>query len=96
MESPEPQEHIVPYSTFVRTWIALLGLTGLLVLANEISHEALSVWAMLTLTPTKAVLVFYIFMHLKYEKTNLKAMVFVALAFLIVCIGFLFLDISSR
>ena len=53
-------------------------------------------WTMLTLTPLKAGLVFYYFMHLKYEGLLLKAMVFVALATLIVFIGLLFLDISFR
>jgi cytochrome c oxidase subunit 4 len=47
-------------------------------------------------TPLKAALVFYYFMHLKYEGTLLKAMVFVALATLVIFIGMLFFDISFR
>jgi len=44
----------------------------------------------------KAGLVFYYFMHLKYEGPLLKTMVFVALATLVVFIGMLFFDISFR
>ena len=97
MDGPESesQGHVVPYRTFILVWVALLALTGLLVLLSSISHQA-SVWAMLTVTPLKAGLVFYYFMHLKYERTLLKAMVFVALAILVVFIGLMFLDIYFR
>jgi len=90
------QPHIVPYKTFILVWGALMGLTVLLVLVSTLSHELLSVPAMLTVTPLKAALVFYFFMHLKYERPLLKIMVFVTLATLVVFIGLLFLDISFR
>ncbi len=88
--------HIVPASTFVRVWLALLGLTGLLIFVSRWQHEALSVPAMLTITPLKAGLVFYYFMHLKYESALLKGMLFVALLILVIFIGLLFLDLGSR
>jgi len=90
------QVHIVPYATLVRVWGLLLLLTLLLASSSKIFHGALSVWAMLVLSPLKASLVFYYFMHLKYEGPLLKTMVFVALATLVVFIGMLFLDISFR
>jgi len=96
METPETHAHIVPYGTFIRVWITLLALTAALVLVSKLEHDALSVPAMLTLTPLKAGLVFYYFMHLKYESTLLKGMLFIALAALIIFIGFLFFDISYR
>ena len=58
MEHSQAHGHIVPYSTFLRVWVVLLVLTGVLVLTSKLHHEALSVWAMLTLTPLKAGLVF--------------------------------------
>ena len=88
--------HIVPYGTFVRVWVVLVFLTALLVLVSRLFHERLSVAAMLTLTPIKAALVLYFFMHLKYERPLLKGMVFVALAALVIFIGLLFLDVSFR
>jgi cytochrome c oxidase subunit 4 len=51
---------------------------------------------MLVITPLKASLVLYFFMHLKYEKILLKTMVFVALSTLVIFLALLFLDISFR
>ena len=88
-------EHVVSNGTFVAVWAVLVALTGLLVGVSHLGTEV-AVWAMLLVTPLKAGLVFYYFMHLKYEGLLLKAMVFVALATLVVFIGLLFLDISFR
>lgn len=94
MSSPEPG-HMIEYPTLVKVWGALLALTAALVGASRASPAA-AVWAMLLLTPLKAFLVLYFFMHLKYEGVLLKAMVFVALSTLVIFIGMLFLDISFR
>lgn len=96
MEPSATHGHIVPYHTLIRVWLLLLALTAVLVLATRVSHEALSVPAMLTVTPFKAGLVFYYFMHLKWEKPFLKSMVFVTLALLTVSIALMFLDLWYR
>ncbi len=96
MEHAHEHGHIVPYQTFVKVWLVLLLITAFLVFVSATRHVALSVPAMLILTPLKAGLVFYYFMHLKYEKPFLRAMVFITLALLILFIGFVFLDISFR
>jgi len=96
METAEAKGHIVPYHTFVGVWVVLLLLTAVLVFVSTKYHEALSVPAMLTITPCKAGLVFYYFMHLKYEKPYLKGLVFIALALLTLFIAMIFLDISNR
>lgn len=88
--------HVVPYGVFVRVWLVLLALTATLVAVSELRRETLAVPAMLTITPIKAALVFYYFMHLKYESTMLKGFVFATLAILIVFIGLLFVDIGLR
>jgi cytochrome c oxidase subunit 4 len=88
--------HIVPYRTHLTVWGALVALTALLVVAGRFFHETLSVPAMLVITPLKAALVFYFFMHLKYERPYIRGMVFVALATLTIFVGFLFFDISFR
>lgn len=92
----EEHGHVVPYATLLKVWACLLMLTFILVVVSRMFHEALSVWAMLSITPLKAGLVFYYFMHLKYEGPVLRTMVFVALATLVVFIGMLFFDISFR
>jgi cytochrome c oxidase subunit 4 len=96
MEQTEMHGHIIPYRTLIRVWLLLIVLTAILVLASRLFHEALSVVAMLILTPVKAGLVFFFFMHLKYEKTYLKALVFMTLGLLILVIGVLFFDVSYR
>jgi cytochrome c oxidase subunit 4 len=96
MEQAEEHGHIIAYRTLVRVWLLLLLLTAMLVFVCTAYHQALSVWAMLTLTPLKAGLVFFYFMHLKYEKPFLKGMVLVTLSLLILFIGLIFLDISLR
>ena len=96
MEGAQKSEHIVPYRTYVLVWLVLLTLTALLVVVSRLFHEALSVWTMLVITPVKAGLVFFFFMHLKYEKPYLKALVFLTLALLVIVIGILFFDIAYR
>ena len=97
-DQPISQERTQPISdgTYVMVWAALVVLTLVLVLAGRSFHEALSVPAMLTITPLKAGLVFYYFMHLKEEGTLLRAMLLVALVTLVIFIGLLFFDISFR
>ncbi len=96
MEHAQPHAHIVPYGTFVKVWLLLLVLTAILVFTAKVYHESMAVYAMLAITPLKAGLVFFYFMHLKYEKPFLKSMVLVTLALLILFIGFMFLDLSYR
>ena len=96
MEQIEVQKHIIPYRVFVGVWMLLILLTAILVLASKIYHQALSVWAMLIITPIKAGLVFFFFMHLKYERPFLKALVVLTLALLIMVIGLLFSDLAYR
>ncbi len=96
MEEAQKTVHIVSYRTYLFVWLILLALTAALVTVSRLFHEALSVWAMLIITPVKAGLVFFFFMHLKYEKPYLKALVFLTLALLIIIIGILFFDIAYR
>ncbi len=96
MEEMETQGHIIPYRILVRVWLLLLALTAILVLTSTLFHKILSVPAMLTLTPVKAGLVFFYFMHLKYERPFLRALVFLTLGLLIMVIGLLFTDLFYR
>ncbi len=96
MEHAEEHGHVIPYATLVKVWLLLLLLTAVLVFVSTVYHEALSVPALLTLTPLKAGLVFFYFMHLKYERPFLKALVLMVLAVLILFIGLTFSDLSYR
>jgi cytochrome c oxidase subunit 4 len=96
MDRTGSETRVMPYRTLVRVWLVLLGLTGALVAAGTLLPPSLSVWAMLVITPVKAALIFYFFMHLKYEKPLLTGLVFVTLGLLVLVIGLLFSDLFYR
>jgi cytochrome c oxidase subunit IV len=81
------------YSTFVKVWMALVGLTGLLVLMSRVG-QTYAVWGLLTITPIKAGLVFYFFMHLRYEGALLKGVVLITLATLLTFFVLMFSDVA--
>lgn len=83
------------YGTFVKVWLALVVLTGLLVLMSHFG-QSFAVWGLLILTPIKAGLVFYFFMHLKYEGALLKGVVLVTLGTLLIFFALLFSDVAFR
>ncbi len=83
------------YGTFVKVWLALVILTGLLVLMSHVG-QTMAVWGLLILTPIKAGLVFYFFMHLKYEGPLLKGIVLVTLGTLLIFFALLFSDVAFR
>jgi cytochrome c oxidase subunit 4 len=83
------------YGTFIKVWVALLVLTGMLVGLSHLGQTA-AVWGLLTLTPLKAGLVFYFFMHLRYENALLKVVVLVTLGTLLIFFALLFADVAFR
>ena len=95
MKPAATTEPVIPYRTYVLVWVLLVLLTAALVLASRVSQD-MAIAAMLVLTPIKAGLVFFFFMHLKYERPFLKGLVFLTLGLLTMVIGLLFLDILHR
>lgn len=83
------------YGTFLAVWAALVVFTLALAGLSHLGQGA-AVWGLLTLTPIKAALVFYFFMHLRYEGPLLKGVVFVALGTLLVFFALLFSDVAFR
>ena len=88
------QEH-PGYGTFIRVWILLVLCTLALVGLSHIGQRA-AVWGLLTLTPLKAGLVFYYFMHLKYEPALLKVVILVTVGTLLIFFALLFADVAFR
>lgn len=90
------EKHMGPgIGTFVSVWAALIALTGLLAFVSSLGHCA-AIVALLTISPLKAGLVVYYFMHLKYEGLLLKAILLVALGTLLVFFALMFSDLSFR
>ncbi len=100
-EHAEPNEHASEhiehpgYGTFIKVWVALLILTGCLVGMSHVS-QTYAVWGLLTLTPLKAGLVFYFFMHLRYEGPLFKVVILVTLGTLLIFFALLFSDVAFR
>jgi cytochrome c oxidase subunit IV len=92
---PESEAGHPGYGLFVAVWAVLVVLTALLVLVSRTGQSA-AVWGLLLITPLKAGLVFYFFMHLKYEGMLLKGIVAVALGTLLIFFALLFADVAFR
>jgi cytochrome c oxidase subunit 4 len=83
------------YRVFLVVWAMLVLLTSLLVLISRTGQGA-AVWGLMLITPLKAALVFYFFMHLRYEGLLLKGIVTVALGTLLIFFALLFADVAFR
>lgn len=88
--------HIVGTRTFILVWTALLILTGLTIKAAQLHMGAWSMVANIAIASTKAGLVLWFFMHLKYEKRIFKLLLFVPIITISTIIGLTFFDIGYR
>jgi cytochrome c oxidase subunit IV len=95
LDSTHADEHVEHpgYGTFIKVWVALVILTFCLVSLSHVS-QSYAVWGLLTLTPLKAGLVFYYFMHLKYEGPLFKIVILVTLGTLLIFFALLFSDVA--
>ena len=84
------------YGLYVMVWVALLALTQFTVTAAQLHLGQLGIAIAVLVTPAKAILVLYFFMHLKYEKLIFKAMFCFAVFILIVAIAGTFFDVVYR
>ena len=93
---PNTHSHIVKYSTYLFVLLGLITLTitSWAVTRVEVGHLAVTV--ALLIAGVKSSLVLWHFMHLKYEKKVIIAMVGMVL-FLFVCVLLVtFIDYSTR
>lgn len=82
--------------TLVGVWAALVALTLALVLANRFAPGNPGILATMVITPTKAALVLWWFMHLREEGRAIRLMLLAAVLVLVVFIGLLMLDYPFR
>ncbi len=82
--------------TFMITWIALLGLTAITIQAARMHMGQWSMAMNLLIASTKASLVLWFFMHLKYEKRIFKLLFFVPIGTITIIIWLTFYDIWYR
>ncbi len=97
MKEKEQEKYIVVSTkTFVLIWLALLVLTGVTIKAAQMRMGEWSILANLLIASTKASLVLWFFMHLKYEKMFFKLLFLVPIATITIIIGLTFFDIWYR
>ncbi len=82
--------------TLIGVWATLVALTGALVAANHWAPGNPGIVAVIVITPTKAALVGWYFMHLREEGRAVRTMILAAMAVVVVFIGLLMLDYGLR
>ncbi len=92
----ERQTHIITAKIYIAVWLGLLALTALTIMAAHLHLGALGMLANLLIASSKASLVLWFFMHLKYEQRLLKVMILVPIVTLTIIIGLTFFDIWYR
>lgn len=92
----ETEHHVVPFSTFVKVWLALITLTGVTIYVAGLHLGRFSTLTAVIIASVKASLVLWFFMHLKYEKRIFKVILLVPIATLAVIIGLTFTDVLFR
>lgn len=92
----EEKHHIVPYRVYVLVLLALLVLTFASIGITSIELGEFTVAAALIFACIKTYLVLTYFMHLKYDKKYIVAMVIFVFAIFFVVIVITFLDYLYR
>jgi cytochrome c oxidase subunit 4 len=88
--------HVLPLSTYLKTWGALLVLTAVTVGASYVNFGAANLWIALLIASVKAATVALVFMHLYYDH-KFHAVIFgFALLFLAIFITFTLFDTEAR
>lgn len=96
MNHNESAAHSVGYGIYVLVWISLVVFTGLTVVVAGVDLKALTVTTALTIAAVKTLLVLFYFMHLKYEPSLFRTLVFVVVLTLATFIILTFLDVIFR
>jgi len=96
MNDTHTEHHGPGYGLFVAIWGALMVLTVVTVWAGGLDLGFMNVIVAMAIATTKASLVTFIFMHLKYESWTLKIMVLLAFVILAIFIGLTFFDTAYR
>ncbi|MFI4874945.1 MAG: cytochrome C oxidase subunit IV family protein [Blastopirellula sp. JB062] len=84
--------HVMPMSTLLGTFAALLVLTGVTVAVYEIDFGAIDIWVAMGIATVKATLVGVYFMHLRYEKPFITLSFLFSLAFVALFIAVTLMD----
>jgi cytochrome c oxidase subunit IV len=95
--APQGQNvHVLSYGLLTGIWATLIALTATTIAVAQIDLGFYNVLVAMGVATTKALLVVFFFMHLKYEGSLLKWLLFLAFLMLAIAIGFTFFDLAFR
>lgn len=94
--SHEEIGHVVPETTFMKILGALLFLTVVTVLAAKVDMGKWNIVGALVIASIKATLVILVFMHGKYENKILWTYIVIPFILLVIMIGGVFSDDTTR
>lgn len=95
-DSPAPTPHVMPVSTYVSVFLALLGFTALTVAAAYVNLGWANNVVALGIAITKATLVVLYFMHVKENSRLIPAVIFSGLFMLLLLLVNLLADYGTR
>jgi cytochrome c oxidase subunit 4 len=92
------KEHIVSFRDNFSTWLALIVLTALTISISVFSANLVSLasFTALTIASTKALVVAYYFMHLKYDKKVYRRMIYLVIVIYAVFMILTIIDYLNR
>jgi cytochrome c oxidase subunit 4 len=92
----EKDKDIAGYRTYFIVWISLLILTAATVAVSNLKLGKHGALTSIIIASVKASLILMFFMHLKYERLLIKAMLMLTILTIAVIIGLTFFDIWFR
>lgn len=91
------EHHVIPYSTYIHIWLALVLLTSLTIVASTVNVGAtMNVVVAMAIATFKSSLVIGWFMHAKYDWPLLRILMFISLATAATIISLMIVDWSQR
>ena len=95
-EHNDDDMHILPDTTQLKVFVALIILTIITVTASVKYPGQIGIAVALVVTPLKAALILMYFMHLKFERPVFIIMFLVAISILAILMGLTILDYQFR
>lgn len=95
-EHGHDEHHLLPYSLYIKVWLALLMLTGLTVWVSTLEMYKWTVFTAMLIATVKVSLVVLYFMHVRFENRLIWTMIFAVLVTYAVFVGLTFADYVYR
>jgi cytochrome c oxidase subunit 4 len=87
---------LLPYSLYIKVWLALLLLTGLTIWVSSLELYRWHVFTAMLIATVKVSLVILYFMHVRFENKLIWTMILVALITYAIFVGLTFADYYYR